>query len=108
MPKQIRPKEIKIRLSIAEHERLLKLAGNNALAPWLRDLGLGERSLDLSPDSKFDSESSKKMLFQVAAIGNNLNQIARALNMIKLPESEKINHLLTLDQIKKKVDQIVG
>ncbi|MDW2434307.1 plasmid mobilization relaxosome protein MobC, partial [Escherichia coli] len=39
-----RTKEIKIRLTDDEHQRLLERSQRTHLAEWLRELGLGERT----------------------------------------------------------------
>ena len=65
-----RTKEIKIRLTETEHQRLLDRCDRTYLAEWLRQLGLGEhtsrkrRVPDVAPE----------LLRQVSGIGNNLNQ----------------------------------
>ena len=108
MPKQIRPKEIKIRLSLAEHQRLLQLAGNNALASWIRNCALGERELNLSSTHKLPPKTDPQLLHQIATIGNNLNQIARAMNTSSLSPADKLGYLTTLSQIEKTVNKLVG
>ena len=71
-----RTKEIKIRLTETEHQRLLDRCDRTHLAEWLRQLGLGEhtsrkrRVPDVAPE----------LLRQVSGIGNNLNQIAKVQN----------------------------
>ena len=73
-----RTKEIKIRLTETEHQRLLDRCDRTHLAEWLRQLGLGEhtsrrrRVPDVAPE----------LLRQVSGIGNNLNQIARKVNAV--------------------------
>ena len=98
MPKQIRPKEIKLRLSLAEHQRLLDLAGNVPLAVFLRNVGLGDRELDLGPAMP-PPTVAPELLRQIATIGNNLNQIARAMNSVDISAGAKIEHLATLQRI---------
>ena len=71
-----RTKEIKIRHTETEHQRLLDRCDRTHLAEWLRQLGLGEhtsrkrRIPDVAPE----------LLRQVSGMGNNLNQIARRVN----------------------------
>lgn len=107
MPKSVRPKEIKVRFSLAEHERALQLAGNKPLAVYLRNLAVGEQPLDLEP-SETVPKVDPALLYQIAVIGNNLNQIARAMNTVTLSAGEKILHLSTLNQIKNEIDKLAG
>lgn len=71
-----RTKEIKIRLTETEHQRLLDRCDRTHLAEWLRQLGLGEH---ISRKRRVP-EVAPELLRQVSGIGNNLNQIARRLN----------------------------
>ncbi len=71
-----RTKEIKIRLTESEHERLLARCDRAHLAEWLRSLGLGEHVLRRRRVPDVDPA----LLRQVTGIGNNLNQIARKLH----------------------------
>ena len=95
MSKIIRNKEIKIRLTDAEHRRLSELSCGKPLAPWLRNLGLGEREFDFSEPAKADPD----LLRHLSAIGNNVNQIARAMNNQSFDASQKIVFLYELEQI---------
>ena len=95
-----RTKEIKIRLTETEHQRLLDRCDRTHLAEWLRQLGLGEhtsrkrRVPDVAPE----------LLRQVSGIGNNLNQIARHLNQGS-PLTEEVQ--LTLLQILEQAGELV-
>ena len=81
----LRSKSIKIRVSEQEKSALLSRAGDMTLADFLRELGLGR---DPVPQPK--QEKSRKfrdpppvdpaLLREIARIGNNLNQLARASN----------------------------
>jgi len=104
MTKVIRNKEIKIRMTDAEHRRLLDRANGKPLASWLRDVGMGERELILPTIPKCDPN----LLRQITAIGNNINQIARAMNNQGLDPSDKIKYLCELKQIKEHLDNHVG
>jgi len=95
MPKIIRTKEIKIRLTDGEHRRLTELSCGKALAPWIRNLALGERELNFSETPKADPD----LLRHLSAIGNNVNQIARAMNNQSFDASQKIVFLYELEQI---------
>lgn len=72
----IRQKEIKIRLTDAEHQALLDRCRKPSLATWIRETCLGEKPTKRSLIEKIDPQ----LLRQLAGIGNNLNQIARVIN----------------------------
>lgn len=69
-----RERQIKIRVSEDEHSLMRERCDRPQLAEWLRDLALGQRTR--RPVPKADPE----LLRQLAAIGNNINQIARWCN----------------------------
>lgn len=71
-----RTKEIKIRMTDAEHKALLDRCSKPSLAAWMRETCLGEKKTKRSQIQEVDP----KLLRQLAAIGNNLNQIARIIN----------------------------
>jgi len=74
---QKRAKSIKIRVSEDELSAIRERCDRPQLADWLRDLALGESKR--RPVPKADPE----LLRQLAAIGNNLNQLARWVNSTK-------------------------
>ena len=67
----MRDKVVKLRVSDDELARLKERSDRPRLAEWLRDLGLGQRKRRAIP------VADPALLRQLAAIGNNLNQIAR-------------------------------
>lgn len=72
-----RTKEIKLRFTELEFEELNKRK-DGALAVWIRELALGQ---PMRSNQKIKPPSvSPKLLYQLSAIGNNLNQIARSIN----------------------------
>ena len=70
-----RTKEIKLRLTEAEYEALMQKK-DGALASWVRQVALGEEIRAKVKPPNIDPN----LLRQLAAIGNNLNQIARNIN----------------------------
>ena len=97
-------KEIKIRLTETEHQRLLDRCDRTYLAEWLRQLGLGEytsrkrRVPDVAPE----------LLRQVSGIGNNLNQIARRLNQTdSLTPSERVSLLAVLNSLDRQLGDLL-
>ncbi|HGG4213682.1 TPA: plasmid mobilization relaxosome protein MobC [Salmonella enterica subsp. enterica serovar Anatum] len=65
-----------IRVTDEEHARLLERCEGKRLAEWMRRVCLGE---PVARSRKLPT-LSPPLLRQFAAIGNNLNQIARKLN----------------------------
>jgi hypothetical protein len=99
-----RTKEIKIRLTETEHQRLLDRCDLTHLAEWLRQLGLGEhtsrkrRIPDVAPE----------LLRQVSGIGNNLNQIARRLNQSdSLTPSDRVTLLSILNSLDRQLGELL-
>lgn len=75
MKKQNRTKEIKIRLTEQEHQDLLQRK-KGELAVWIRTTCLEQ---DI-PEPKKVKTADPELLRQLAKIGGNLNQIAKATN----------------------------
>ena len=99
-----RTKEIKIRLTETEHQRLLERCDRTHLAEWLRQLGLGEhtsrkrRIPDVAPE----------LLRQVSGIGNNLNQIACRLNQSdSLTPSDRVSLLSILNSLDRQLGELL-
>lgn len=99
-----RTREIKIRLTDLEHQRLIDRCDRTHLAEWLRQLGLGEHTTrkrrlpDVAPE----------LLRQVSGIGNNLNQIARRLNQLDgLNPIEIVSLLAVLNSLDRNLDELL-
>jgi len=99
-----RTKEIKIRLTDSEHQRLLDRCDRTYLAEWLRQLGLGEhtsrnrRLPDVAPE----------LLRQVSGVGNNLNQIARRLNQLDgLSPQQSVSLLAVLNSLDRQLSELL-
>ena len=75
----MRSKSIKIRVSEQEKSALLSRAGSMTLADFMRETALGR---ELVPQRKFREPppADPALLRELARIGNNLNQLARASN----------------------------
>lgn len=99
-----RTREIKIRLTDSEHQRLIDRCDRTHLAEWLRQLGLGEHTTrkrrlpDVAPE----------LLRQVSGIGNNLNQIARCLNQLDgLNSTERVSLLAVLNSLDRNLAELL-
>lgn len=74
-----RDKEIKLRVNADELAAIRERCDRTQLAEWLRELALGQRKR--RPVPKADPD----LLRQLAAIGNNLNQVAKWCNDRRKP-----------------------
>lgn len=79
-PADGRTRTIKVRVTDDERDRLKDLCARKELARWMREYCLGaEPEPDDRPYVK-PPPVDPAMLRQLAGIGNNLNQVARAVN----------------------------
>jgi len=103
-PMEKRTKEIKIRMTVTEHQRLLERCDRLHLAEWLRQLGLGEQTSRKRPVP----EVAPELLRQVSGIGNNLNQIARRLNQSdSLTSSERVSLFSLLNSLDRQLAELL-
>jgi len=99
-----RTKEIKIRMTETEHQRLLERCDRLHLAEWLRQLGLGEQTSRKRPVP----EVAPELLRQVSGMGNNLNQLARRLNQSdSLTPSERVSLLSILNSLDRQLGELL-
>lgn len=85
-----RNRQIKIRLSDAEHAKLKQKAGAMRLAAWLRQSCLNKMPPQIPP-------INSAALAQLGRIGNNVNQIAVRLNS---------DHLVKVDEVLDQIGQL--
>ncbi|WP_206672929.1 MobC family plasmid mobilization relaxosome protein, partial [Parasutterella excrementihominis] len=103
-PMEKRTKEIKIRMTETEHQRLLERCDRLHLAEWLRQLGLGEQT----SRKRLVPEVAPELLRQVSGMGNNLNQIARRLNQSDfLTPSERVSLLSILNSLDRQLGELL-
>lgn len=94
-----RTKEIKIRLTVEEFDRLNAIKTKPQLAVWIRELALNPtadmftKSFGNKTVLKLDDDIER----QLAIANNNLNQVARALNTLVV--TGKADALSTVIQI---------
>jgi len=96
----------KIWLSSDEAERVKVAAGDVPVATWLRDLALGQPSKPRPPlmqrrareRAPENAACIQPLAMAVARVGNNLNQIARAVN-IDLKERNPMDAVLVATQL---------
>lgn len=103
MKKEIRTKEIKIRLHPHEFEEFKNRAAGRQVASYIRELVLEQKVVKETP------RCDPKLIFEVAKIGSNLNQIARVLNFAsKTGENfDVLRCIFELNSIKESLDQVV-
>ena len=97
-----RNKEIKIRLTEAEHQALLERMDGGELATWMRNV-----CLDQKPNKKRNFKVADPMLLSaLARIGGNLNQIARQANTVE-SDIEKIKAFAQLAVIRDQLQDVL-
>ncbi|MGL4929290.1 MAG: MobC family plasmid mobilization relaxosome protein [Plesiomonas sp.] len=101
---QKRTKEIKIRLTESEHQRLLDRCDRVHLADWLRSVGLGESR---PTRRKALPTVDPLLLRKVSGIGNNLNQIARYLHQCGLSPQERVSLLAVLTSMDTQLTELL-
>ena len=77
MAKAIREKSYKVRMSVAEVESL-KEANVLNIAKFLRDSALN--AVNEKEQKSFYSKVDRDFVLELSRIGNNINQIAKAIN----------------------------
>ncbi len=98
-----RQKEIKVRLTEAEHQALLERMTGGELATWIRNTCLDEK-----PNKKRDYKAADpQLLAALGRIGGNLNQIARQVNTVE-SGIEKIRAFAELAIIREQLQGILA
>lgn len=89
---------IKLRVSDDELDALRQRCTQNALAPWIRQVALGE-----NPIRRSFPMTDPALRRQLIAISNNLNQIARKINSGEWSAGEQIEIMSALNNIERGV-----
>lgn len=97
-----RTKEIKIRCTQGEYEALVLRSDRPRLAEWMREQCLGVRV----PRSRPIPLVEPALLRQLSGLGNNLNQIARALNGEHFHALDRATILSALAALQRDLDVI--
>jgi|TARA_B100001989_G_scaffold252460_1_gene234579 hypothetical protein len=98
-----RQKEIKVRLTEAEHQALLERMTGGELATWIRNTCLDEK-----PNKKRNYKAADpQLLAALGRIGGNLNQIARQVNTVE-SDIEKIRAFAELAIIREQLQGILA
>ena len=98
-----RQKEIKVRLTEAEHQALLERMTGGELATWIRQTCLEEK-----PNKKRNYKvADPQLLAGLGRIGGNLNQIARQVNTVE-SDIEKIRAFAELAIIREQLQKVLA
>ena len=97
-----RTKSVKIRLFESELSKLNELKTGNELATWIRETCLGKKSKRRNAPPDIDP----LLLRQLAAIGNNLNQLARSVNAKGISAIDSVVIISVLEEIKAELEAI--
>ncbi|HCV3152278.1 TPA: plasmid mobilization relaxosome protein MobC [Acinetobacter baumannii] len=98
-----RKKEIKVRLTEAEHQALLERMTGGELATWIRSTCLDEK-----PNKKRNYKAADpQLLAALGRIGGNLNQIARQVNTVE-SDIEKLRAFAELAVIREQLQGILA
>ncbi len=85
-----------------EHQTLLSNCCSKQLAKWMRETCLGQKTIQRRRYTKVDPD----LLRQFVAIGNNLNQIARAINRDKWEPIDRLMVSVQLEAIEQQMEKI--
>lgn len=102
--KKIRNKSVKIRLFESELSELNSLKVGNELATWMRETCLNKKSKRRNEPVDVDP----LLLRQLAAVGNNVNQLARLANASGMPAIDSVEIITVLHEIKAELEAIRG
>jgi hypothetical protein len=96
-----REKSIKIRLFESEFAELNLLKSGNELATWMREVCLNKKTKRRNAPVDVDP----KLLRQLTAIGNNINQVARKCQTTLKP-TDAIDVIIRLDAIEQVLKEL--
>ncbi len=97
-----RQKIIKVRVTEEEHRSLMEIRSSKQLAKWMRETCLGQKGITGRKFSKVDPD----LLRQLVAIGNNLNQISRAINREEWEPINRIMVSIQLEAIEQQMEKV--
>jgi hypothetical protein len=97
-----RTKSVKIRLFESELVELNELKTGNELATWMRETCLAKKSKRRNAPVSVDP----LLLRQLAAIGNNLNQLARLANSKGMSAIDSVQVINALSQIQSELEKV--
>lgn len=107
MPEPKREKIIKVRVSADELETLKWRCPKHRLAEWMREACLNPDT-DWVRKTKQPDPVDPALLRQLAGIGNNLNQIARAVNQNGVEALDAAKIVAALGEINGELQKLRG
>lgn len=102
MPVDKREKIIKIRATEFEYSELVARSPKPRLAEWMREYCLGAKV----PRANAIPNVDPSLLRQLAGMGNNLNQIARAIHSQEWKPVDRIQVIAALASLQRELDFI--
>lgn len=102
MTENKREREIKIRVFESEYQQLLENCPKARLAEWMREYCLGEKPRRSQKPIKLDPILTR----QLAGIGNNLNQLAKAVHQQNWKSIDRVAALTYLIGIERELMQL--
>lgn len=82
--RNLKNKKVQIRMSAEEKSLILERAQGADISTFLRELGLGyEPKVSIQASKNIIHSADPELVREVAKIGNNINQIAKHLNITK-------------------------
>lgn len=101
-----REKIIKIRVSAEEHELLKHISHRSELARWMRETCLNPTGDLVAASRGTVTKAPPELIRGLAGIGNNLNQIARAVNRQAWGPSDRVQILAALGGIEAELEAL--
>ena len=95
--RNLKDKKVQIRMSAEEKAQILERAQGSDISTFLRELGLGHDPKVPEQKAKVIVHSADPELIRyVAKIGNNINQIAKNLNLTKELDQQAFTEIQTI------------
>lgn len=95
--RNLKDKKVQIRMSADEKSLILERAQGADISTFLRELGLGHDPKVPEKKPRIIVHSADPELIRyVAKIGNNINQIAKNLNLTKSLDQQAFNEIQTI------------
>lgn len=95
--RSLKDKKVQIRMTADEKATILERAKGADISTFLRELGLGhEPKIPKEKPTVIVHSADPDLIRYVAKIGNNINQIAKNLNLTKSLDQQAFNQIQTI------------
>lgn len=92
--RNLKDKKVQIRMTAEEKSHILERAKGADISTFLRELGLGhEPKIPKEKPQVIVHSADPDLIRYVAKIGNNINQIAKNLNLTKALDQQAFNQI---------------